>query len=68
MIVKQTCERCHDNSPSHVMSMFNTDMICMKCKKKEKKHPDYDRAKEAEHQAVVNGDYNFKGVGKPNDL
>lgn len=48
--------------------MFNTEMICMDCKSKERKHPKYEEAREAERQAVLNGNYNFEGIGKPNDL
>jgi hypothetical protein len=50
------------------MSMFNTQLICMDCKSKERAHPDYKRAADAEHQQVVNGNRNYKGVGKPADL
>ena len=43
--------------------MFNTDTICLKCKEKERKRPDYGRAEAAEIAAVKAGDRNFKGVG-----
>lgn len=50
------------------MSMFNTEMICMSCKDKEKRHPDYPAAQAAEREAVQKGNYNFEGIGKPADL
>ena len=50
------------------MSRFNTDWICIDCEKKEREHPDYKRASEAELKAVQSGNYNFKGIGKPADL
>ena len=50
------------------MSMFNTEEICMECKEKERKHPMYETAREADRQAVLSGNYNFKGIGKPDDL
>jgi hypothetical protein len=50
------------------MSMFNTQDICMDCKEKETKHPDYQKANEAEIAACRAGNLNFKGVGKPADL
>ena len=53
---------------THTMSMFNTDLICIPCKDKEKAHPEYDNAVEAERNAVIQGDYNFKGIGKPDNL
>jgi hypothetical protein len=48
--------------------MFNTEMICMDCKVAEKKHPDYTKARDAEHAEVCRGNYNFRGIGKPKDL
>lgn len=47
------------------MSMFNTEQICMDCKKKERKRPDYNKACEAELTAIRNGNYNYKGIGYP---
>lgn len=48
--------------------MFNTDQICMKCSKREKKHPRYEEARRLELQHVLKGDYNFGGVGLPPEL
>jgi hypothetical protein len=48
--------------------MFNTDVICMDCKDKEKEHPDYDKAHEAEVDQIRSGNYSFQGIGKPADL
>ena len=66
----QTRERCSVEHPIPVviMSFFNTQMICMDCSEKEKTHPDYPRAREAEREAMGRGDYNFPGIGKPEDL
>lgn len=50
------------------MSRFNTECCCMDCIETEKRHPDYQRAYDAELQAVKNGDYNYPGIGKPEDL
>lgn len=52
----------------HTMSMFNTDDICLECLAKEKAHPRYREACEAVRSAEREGDYNFKGIGKPADL
>jgi hypothetical protein len=48
--------------------MFNEQTICMDCKDKEMKHPDYKKAQDADHQQIMQGNYNFKGIGKPTDL
>jgi len=62
------CQRCYKESIAHTMSRFNTDLICMDCEEKEKKHPDYQAAADAELKAVQSGDMNFPGIGKPGDL
>ena len=61
------CKRCQKETNCFTMSMFNTQEICMDCKEAEKKHPEYKRARDAELQAVKGGDYNFKGIGYPDD-
>jgi hypothetical protein len=50
------------------MSTFNTELICMPCQTKERAHPEYKRAVDAELSAVRAGNYNFPGTGKPKDL
>lgn len=62
------CNRCGATNTSLKMSYFNTDMLCPSCISKEEKHPDYEKAREIERQHVLNGDYNFPGIGKPSDL
>ena len=59
------CERCGKETSAFIMSMFNTEMICMDCKDAEKKHPDYAKARDAEHAEVCRGNYNFCGIGRP---
>lgn len=67
-MVDPICDRCGMESLITAMSMFNTEMICVACEKKEKCHPKYQYAQEAEHAAIKSGDYNFPGVGLPNDI
>lgn len=58
------CDRC--GAPltgGRTMSMFNTDCICMKCAKEERSRSDYGKARDAEMDAVRNGDRNFRGIG-----
>lgn len=63
------CDRCcqpHNNQT--IMSMFNKDILCMRCKAIEKNHPDYDKAAKAELDEVKKGNRNFEGIGLPEDL
>lgn len=62
------CDRCGKDTGVTVVSMFNTDVLCLECKRKERSHPDYDRAASVERTAVRAGDFNFPGIGKPSDL
>jgi hypothetical protein len=58
------CERCKTaTNGTTIMSMFNTQVICIPCKEEEKENPRYAEAVEAERKAVMNGDYNFGGIG-----
>lgn len=57
------CQRCGSEMRGSIMSTFNTQIICFDCKDQEMKHPDYERAREAEMEAVRRGDYNFPGIG-----
>jgi len=45
------------------MSRFNTEIICLDCEEKEKKHPRYEEARQAELDACRRGDFNFPGIG-----
>ena len=62
------CDRCKKKRAEFKGSMFNTDMLCMECLEIEQKHPDYEKAKQIEHEEVVKGNYNFEGIGLPIDL
>lgn len=81
--IPKNCMRCGaDLSAGCIMSKFNEDWICMACKEKERKHPDYAAASAAENAAVASTDWqaaregrpfdrsglNFPGIGKPADL
>jgi len=62
------CHRCGAKTNVHTMSRFNTDLICNACDTKEREHPNYARACEVEEKAVLAGNMNFPGIGKPTDL
>ena len=63
-----TCDRCQKETTSYSMSIFNTEQICPDCEEKERAHPQYQLARNAESCAVRRGDLNFPGIGKPEDL
>ena len=60
-----TCDRCFNPTPVYRVSWFNLDRICQACQAEEESHPDFQYAREVEHQAVRGGDMNFPGVGWP---
>lgn len=62
------CDRCGTETSAFTCSMFNTDDICTTCEQKERKHPQYPEAVVAEARACESGNYNFPGIGLPNDL
>jgi hypothetical protein len=63
-----TCKRCEKETNMYTMSMFNTDTICLSCARKEETHPKYKEAREADLAEIRKGNYNFPGIGKPDDL
>lgn len=62
------CDRCGKSSSKWKMSYFNEDKLCPDCQAKERAHPKYHEALRAEHEQVLAGNYNFPGIGKPDDL
>ena len=61
---QETCDRCGGSLASgRIMSMFNTDCLCMACKEKERKDPRYKSAQKAEYEALMRGERNFPGIG-----
>ena len=62
------CNRCEAETNSYTVSWFNTEKICDVCDKKELAHPNIKEAKDAERKACNEGDMNFPGIGKPDDL
>jgi len=66
---RDNCERCGgDTKGKTTTSMFNQQVICMVCKDTEKKHTKYKDAHDADDAAILSGDYNFPGIGLPDDL
>ena len=62
------CQRCGRETNTFKGSFFNTEDICPVFQKAEEEHPMFEKARKAEHEAVCNGNYNFEGIGLPEDL
>lgn len=61
--MNKNCQRCGKETICTIMSMYSTAEICMDCKDKETKRPDYKAAVDADVAAIKQGNYNFKGIG-----
>ena len=62
------CDRCGGSlEGGRILSMFNTDVLCMKCKDEERKRPDYKAAQEADIAEIKKGNYNFEEMGYNNE-
>lgn len=57
------CDRCRRETDTTIMSMFNTDVLCLDCKDAEERDPRYEEARRAEEEACRRGEFNFPGVG-----
>jgi len=54
------CDRCDALCQKEFYySWFNADRICKKCRSLEESDENYASCREAEHEAVLRGDYNF---------
>ena len=62
------CDRCKKPTITTMMSLFNTQMICNICQLKERSHPDFQKARDAELDSISKGDTNFPGIGLPPEL
>ena len=62
----ENCERCgKPTNGKTITSMFNEDVICMKCKEEERSHPEYKKATDKEAEEVRRGNTNYEGIGYP---
>lgn len=62
------CERCGKETQVSTCSRFNTQQICMECAKVEREHPLYGLARDIEYEHIKQGDYNYEGIGLPQDI
>ena len=56
-------DRCGTATHVTILSMCNTDTICLACKDAETKRPDVEQARTAEEAACRSGHDHFKGIG-----
>jgi len=57
------CDRCGGSlEGGRIMSMFNEQCICISCKEKETKDPEYNKAVEADHEEIRKGNFKYKGI------
>ena len=60
---QRNCDRCKgDLTNGRIMSMFNEQVLCMKCKDLETKDEDYKKAVQADNDEIKKGNYNFRGI------
>ncbi|HIL98560.1 MAG TPA: gamma-glutamylcyclotransferase [Pseudomonadales bacterium] len=58
------CQECYEESSSYTMSMYSTALVCLQCKDKETRRPDYKDAVAADEAEIRKGNFNFEGIGK----
>ena len=60
---QKNCDRCGKSlKDGRIQSMFNSECICMDCKKKECANSEYKKAQDADIAEIRKGNYNFKGI------
>jgi len=60
---QKTCDRCGNSLVGgRIMSMYNTDCICLACKEKERERVDYQEAVQADLDEAKKGNMNYKGI------
>jgi hypothetical protein len=57
------CDRCGKETSVHIVSMFNTEDICMDCKAAEELARTTKDAVATDNAAIRRGDFNFPGIG-----
>lgn len=59
------CKRCGADLTvlGHTTSWFDGATVCIQCSADESHCPNYQKARDAECDAVRAGDFNFKGIG-----
>jgi len=62
-MLQDVCPRCGQSTNGKTtMSVFNTEVICIPCKEKEKEDPDYQLAIDTEAEEIRKGNYNYPGI------
>ncbi len=59
------CDRCDGSlDGGRILSMYNHDVLCMKCKEAERQRSDYRDAVDADNAAIRRGDFNYRGIDR----
>jgi len=67
-VKEMRCNRCNEDMTAFHGSWFTSEVICSICEQVEKLHPLFELAQEIENIALLLKDYNFPGIGKPEDF
>lgn len=60
---QENCDRCGQPlTNGRIMSMLNTECICLKCKEAEQQLPEYEEATLRELKEVKKGNLNYQGI------
>lgn len=62
------CDRCGKPMDRFTMSWFNSEEICSACRELERKHPNFEEAREYILKQEEQGNRNVIGIGLPTDL
>ena len=62
------CDRCNRITDTLKMSLFTNHYICETCMQKERNHPDFEKARDTVLDEMNKGNYDFEGIGLPDDL
>lgn len=66
-ISNHKCDRCGKDTIVFKMSFFNKDECCRNCILIESMHDNYESARAVERNECQKGNYNYEGVGLPDD-
>ncbi len=66
---QEYCDRCGKSlKDGRIMSMLNTECICMKCSEKERKHPNFEKARDAEHELIKKNMANTNSISLSSEI
>ncbi|NIS63297.1 MAG: hypothetical protein GTO13_22200 [Proteobacteria bacterium] len=64
MLCATRCSRCHKVLDERILSVYDHEVICMGCKRREEERPDYDEAsKDMIRQCLVDTEHQYGDPG-----